>query len=175
MRMLGQTPSEDEVSEIIKDFAEGDTMALEEFLDFMARQLNGASDKREEDLSKEFKLLLKETFRWYDTDADGIISWDELKMALKNTGEKIEEWEIEELMKDGDENMDKRIDFDEWINMMKELEGQVQCLDLEQIFIFSLTISIYIVLTTQNGYLFKVNHDNIAFLHKRQNCGFFPS
>uniref|UniRef100_H2YR46 Troponin C, slow skeletal and cardiac muscles n=1 Tax=Ciona savignyi TaxID=51511 RepID=H2YR46_CIOSA len=127
MRMLGQTPSEDEVSEIIKDFAEGDTMALEEFLDFMARQLNGASDKREEDLSKEFKLLLKETFRWYDTDADGIISWDELKMALKNTGEKIEEWEIEELMKDGDENMDKRIDFDEWINMMKELEGQVQC------------------------------------------------
>nr|XP_002124306.1 troponin C, body wall muscle [Ciona intestinalis] len=127
MRMLGQSPSDDEVQEIIRDFAEGDTLALDEFLDFMAKQLNGGQDKREEDLSKEFKLLLKETFRWYDTDADGIISWSELKTALKNTGEKIEDWEIDELMKDGDENMDKHIDFDEWINMMKELEGQIQC------------------------------------------------
>jgi len=57
-------------------------MALDEFLDFMSRQLSGSQDKREEDLSKEFKLLLKETFRWYDKDADGIISWDELKVRM---------------------------------------------------------------------------------------------
>eukprot|EP00096_Caligus_rogercresseyi_P004047 TRINITY_DN18176_c0_g1_i1.p1 TRINITY_DN18176_c0_g1~~TRINITY_DN18176_c0_g1_i1.p1 ORF type:complete len:163 (+),score=5.95 TRINITY_DN18176_c0_g1_i1:47-535(+) len=127
MRMIGQTPGDDEVQEIIRDFAEGDTMGLEEFLDFMANQFSGSSDKREEDLSKEFKNLLKETFRFYDKDGDGIISWDELKIALKNTGEKVEDWEVEALMKDVDENNDKFIDFDEWINMMKELEGVVQC------------------------------------------------
>ena len=55
-------------------------MSLDEFLDFMARQLSGCQDKREEDLSKEFKLLLKDTFHWYDKDADGIISWEELKV-----------------------------------------------------------------------------------------------
>ncbi|CAK8679197.1 troponin C, body wall muscle-like [Clavelina lepadiformis] len=127
LRMLGQTPSDDEVAEVINDYAEGETLALDEFLDFMAKQLSGSQDKREEDLSKEFKNLLRETFRWYDKDADGIISWNELKLALKGTGEVIQDWEVDEMMKDGDENSDKVLDFDEWINMMKELEGHIQC------------------------------------------------
>ena len=33
-------------------------------------------------------------------------------MALKNTGEVIQDWEVDEMMKDGDENADKIIDFD---------------------------------------------------------------
>jgi len=33
-------------------------------------------------------------------------------MALKNTGEVIHDWEVDEMMKDGDENADKLIDFD---------------------------------------------------------------
>lgn len=61
-------------------YASEETMSLEEFLDFMAKQLNTCQDKREEDLSKEFKLLLQETFHWYDKDADGVISRDELKV-----------------------------------------------------------------------------------------------
>ena len=57
-------------------------MSLDEFLDFMTRQLSVAPERREEDLSKEFKALLRETFRWYDKDADGIISWNELKVGF---------------------------------------------------------------------------------------------
>lgn len=33
-------------------------------------------------------------------------------MALKNTGEVIQDWEVDEMMRDGDENSDKLIDFD---------------------------------------------------------------
>ena len=33
-------------------------------------------------------------------------------MAMKNTGEMIQDWEVDEMMKDGDENADKLIDFD---------------------------------------------------------------
>lgn len=56
-------------------------MCLEDFLDYMGKQLSGqVQDKREEDLSKEFKKLLQDSFRWYDKNADGIITRDELKV-----------------------------------------------------------------------------------------------
>lgn len=39
-------------------------------------------------------------------------------MALKNTGEVIQDWEVDEMMRDGDENSDKLIDFDGTLNSL---------------------------------------------------------
>lgn len=63
----------------------GGSMNLDEFLDFMGRQIAAQMpEKREEDLSKEFKSLLHDVFRWYDKDADGFIGIEELKVAVLN-------------------------------------------------------------------------------------------
>ncbi|XP_039266753.1 troponin C, body wall muscle-like [Styela clava] len=126
LRMLGQDPMDDELSEIIKDNGSGGTMCLEDFLGYMTRQLSGQiQDKREEDLSKEFKKLLQESFRWYDKNGDGFLTKEELTAALNATGEKVFEWEVDEFLNNADDNKDNALDFDEWILLMKDLEGQV--------------------------------------------------
>lgn len=43
---------------------------------------------------------------------DGYIDIEELREMLKATGEMISEDDVEELMKDGDRNYDRKIDYD---------------------------------------------------------------
>merc|ERR1719281_31779 len=68
---------------------------------------------------KEMVEELADAFRLFDTKLDSKIDWDELKAALEIAGETVEDWEVDELMRDVDKNNDWVIDYDEFINMMK--------------------------------------------------------
>uniref|UniRef100_A0A8C5WM36 Troponin C, skeletal muscle n=1 Tax=Leptobrachium leishanense TaxID=445787 RepID=A0A8C5WM36_9ANUR len=107
MRMLGQTPTKEELDAIIEEVDEdgSGTIDFEEFLVMMVRQMKeDAQGKSEEELA--------ECFRIFDKNADGYIDSEELAEILRSSGESITDEEIEELMKDGDKNNDGKIDFD---------------------------------------------------------------
>ncbi|XP_075773193.1 troponin C, skeletal muscle [Pelodiscus sinensis] len=107
MRMLGQTPTKEELDAIIEEVDEdgSGTIDFEEFLVMMVRQMKeDAKGKSEEELA--------ECFRIFDKNADGYIDAEELTEIFRASGEHVTEEEIEELMKDGDKNNDGRIDFD---------------------------------------------------------------
>ncbi|XP_008056126.1 troponin C, skeletal muscle [Carlito syrichta] len=107
MRMLGQTPTKEELDAIIEEVDEdgSGTIDFEEFLVMMVRQMKeDAKGKSEEELA--------ECFRIFDRNADGYIDAEELAEIFRASGEHVTEEEIESLMKDGDKNNDGRIDFD---------------------------------------------------------------
>ncbi|XP_023405639.1 troponin C, skeletal muscle [Loxodonta africana] len=107
MRMLGQTPTKEELDAIIEEVDEdgSGTIDFEEFLVMMVRQMKeDAKGKTEEELA--------ECFRIFDRNADGYIDPEELAEIFRASGEHVTDEEIESLMKDGDKNNDGRIDFD---------------------------------------------------------------
>uniref|UniRef100_A0A8C5R918 Troponin C, skeletal muscle n=1 Tax=Leptobrachium leishanense TaxID=445787 RepID=A0A8C5R918_9ANUR len=117
MRMLGQTPTKEELDAIIEEVDEdgSGTIDFEEFLVMMVRQMKeDAQGKSEEELA--------ECFRIFDKNADGYIDSEELAEILRSSGESITDEEIEELMKDGDKNNDGKIDFDEFLKMMEGVQ-----------------------------------------------------
>ncbi|EPY78777.1 troponin C, skeletal muscle-like protein [Camelus ferus] len=107
MRMLGQTPTKEELDAIIEEVDEdgSGTIDFEEFLVMMVRQMKeDAKGKSEEELA--------ECFRIFDRNADGYIDAEELAEIFRASGEHVTDEELESLMKDGDKNNDGRIDFD---------------------------------------------------------------
>ncbi|KAM9296913.1 troponin C, skeletal muscle [Gastrophryne carolinensis] len=117
MRILGQTPTKEELDAIIEEVDEdgSGTIDFEEFLVMMVRQMKeDAQGKSEEELA--------ECFRIFDKNADGYIDAEELGEILRSSGESIAEDEIEELMKDADKNNDGKIDFDEFLKMMEGVQ-----------------------------------------------------
>uniref|UniRef100_A0A8C6Y1H9 Calglandulin n=2 Tax=Elapinae TaxID=42168 RepID=A0A8C6Y1H9_NAJNA len=107
MRMLGQTPTKEELDAIIEEVDEdgSGTIDFEEFLVMMVRQMKeDAKGKSEEELA--------ECFRIFDRNADGFLDAEELVEIFQLSGETVTGEEIQELMRDGDKNNDGRIDFD---------------------------------------------------------------
>merc|ERR1739838_283383 len=98
MRMLGQTPSENDLLEMIEEVD---------------------ADGANADVPERDEKELAEAFRLFDLNRDGLIDWDELKEALDGTGEQVEKWEIDEMMQEGDKNQDGVLDYEEWVNFMK--------------------------------------------------------
>ncbi|MGH0129197.1 UNVERIFIED_CONTAM: hypothetical protein FKN15_037637 [Acipenser sinensis] len=137
MRMLGQNPTPEELTEMIDEVDEdgSGTVDFDEFLvmdaEAVARwismsssswMLSGTVDFDEflvmmvrcmkEESKGKSEEELAELFRMFDKNCDGYIDLEELKMMLEETGETITEDDIEELMKDGDKNNDGKIDYD---------------------------------------------------------------
>jgi len=117
MRMLGQTPSKEELDEIIEEVDEDGSGSIdfEEFLVMMVRLLK-------EDQAGKSEEELAECFRVFDKNGDGMIDRDEFAEILRSTGESITDEEIDELLKDGDKNADGALDFDEFLKMMENVQ-----------------------------------------------------
>nr|CAB3267148.1 troponin C, skeletal muscle [Phallusia mammillata] len=109
MKMLGQTPNREELAKIVEevDVDGSGTIDFDEFLIMMVMQIaeEGKTASEEE---------LKDLFRLLDRDGDNYIDWDELREALEGVSADppIENWEIDELLKEADKNGDGVIDVE---------------------------------------------------------------
>jgi len=55
----------------------------------------------------------------FDKDGNGRISQQELKLVMKNLGENLTDEEINEMIREADDDGDGHVDFDEFVKMMQ--------------------------------------------------------
>jgi calmodulin len=111
MRSLGQTPSESELVDMINEVdADGDgAIDFNEFLVMMAKKMKDVDQEDE----------YKEAFKVFDKDGNGYIEPAELKQVMQSLGETLTDADIEDMMKEADTDNDGRVNYDEFVNMMK--------------------------------------------------------
>lgn len=110
MRSLGQNPTEDELKTMIQEVDEdgSGTIDFKEFLGLMAKKM--------QEFDSEDDLL--DAFRVFDMDGNGFISANELKYVLANVGEKLNDEDIEEMIRETDTDGDGLIDYKEFIRVL---------------------------------------------------------
>jgi len=128
LRMLGQEPTAQELKQVMDEFANSDSgkMSMDDFLDLMERQLMSTL-KTEEDLEKDFRKLLQDSFYWFDKDRDGVLNRKELECAFSLIGESLQDGEFADFFAECDRNGDGKVDYEEWVKLMLELEGEIKC------------------------------------------------
>jgi calmodulin len=120
MRSLGQNPSESELQDMINevdadnngtiDFPGRDlwaptstptlTRLCTEFLTMMARKMKDTDSEEE----------IREAFKVFDRDNNGFISAAELRHVMTSIGEKLTDDEVDEMIREADQDGDGRID-----------------------------------------------------------------
>jgi calmodulin len=100
-------PQKDMIHEIDVD-GDGE-IQFEEFLLLFSRHKKNQLPEDEE---------LRQAFKVFDADGNGTISKVELKRVMDMLGEKLNDAQIDEMMKEADINGDGEIDFGEFKKMM---------------------------------------------------------
>lgn len=114
LQVLGMNPTKEELG-ILLDSVDSDrngVIDLHEFIDVMQSHLQHDPPTHADEL--------REAFAVFDKDGNGMISAEELKSALLNLGEKLEDHEIRAMMEAADRDGNGQIDYEEFIAMMKE-------------------------------------------------------
>uniref|UniRef100_A0A915DZN0 EF-hand domain-containing protein n=1 Tax=Ditylenchus dipsaci TaxID=166011 RepID=A0A915DZN0_9BILA len=112
MKNLGQTPTEEELVEMIKEIDEdgNGTIEFEEFVKMMSAKVKESENEKE----------LREAFQVFDKDNDGFISPHELRFVMLNLGEQLSELEVVEMIREADLDGDGKVNFSEFVYMMRE-------------------------------------------------------
>ncbi|KAL5276839.1 hypothetical protein ACFFRR_002198 [Megaselia abdita] len=110
MRSLGQRPSELELRNMITEFDTDGSGSIEfnEFLQMMSKKMVGADGEFE----------LKEAFKVFDKDNDGLISSSELRHVMMNLGERLSEADVDDMIKDADMDGDGMINYNEFVMIL---------------------------------------------------------
>ncbi|KAI4501129.1 hypothetical protein M0802_003932 [Mischocyttarus mexicanus] len=104
MRSLGQRPSDTELRDMVNEVDQdgNGTIEFNEFLQMMSRKMKGADGKDE----------LREAFRVFDKNKDGLISSKELRHVMTNLGEKLSEEEVDDMIKEADLDGDGMVNYE---------------------------------------------------------------
>ncbi|XP_069110890.1 uncharacterized protein [Argopecten irradians] len=110
MRSLGQHPTESDLKDMINevDTDGSGTIDFPEFLSMMVRTLKDSPDHEE----------LLEAFRVFDKDGNGFINAKELRHVMISLGEKLTEEEVDEMIKEADQDGNEQIDYGEFVSMI---------------------------------------------------------
>jgi len=102
----------DKVLELVMEVdLNGDgTIDFQEFLQMMKKKSSEA-DQMED---------LRDAFRMFDRNKDGYIDLIELRKVTSLMGATLSSSEIQEFMKEADKDGNGKIDYDEFVNMMKQ-------------------------------------------------------
>jgi calmodulin len=61
---------------------------------------------------------MRQAFRVFDIDGNGLIDANELKVTMFNLGENLSDRDVKQMIKLADRNGDGKIDYEEFIMMM---------------------------------------------------------
>nr|XP_020450647.1 calcium-binding protein 2-like [Monopterus albus] len=111
MRTMGYMPTEMELIELSQQI--GSKMDFEDFVQLMGPKM----------LAETADMIgvkeLRDAFKEFDSNGDGLISLTELREAMKKLmGEQVTNREINEILQDVDLNKDGLVDFEEFVRMM---------------------------------------------------------
>uniref|UniRef100_A0A8C9RX94 EF-hand domain-containing protein n=1 Tax=Scleropages formosus TaxID=113540 RepID=A0A8C9RX94_SCLFO len=115
MRTMGYMPTEMELIEIIQQIKMrlGGLIDFDDFCELMGPRM------MEETAHMITVKELQCAFKQFDHDGDGLVTYDELKDAMKSLlGEKLKKGELDEILKEIDLNGDGHVDFDEFVMML---------------------------------------------------------
>ena len=110
LRSLGQNPTEAELKDMIKeaDTTSSGTLDFQEFRTMMKKKNTCTSTKSQ----------IREAFRVFDKDGNGLISPAELKQTITEMGDECTDEEVEEMIKEADTDGDGQVNFEEFQTMM---------------------------------------------------------
>ena len=110
MRSLGQSPTQAEIVDMANEIdADGDGMIdFYEFVMLMSRQMRDVDSKE----------AIVEAFKIFDLDGDGFITHDELRHMMTGMGEKLTHSEVDEIIKQADQDGDGKINLEEFTRML---------------------------------------------------------
>ena len=111
MRSIGLDSSIEEIQHMMDEIVPGNAGEIEfdGFMTLMAKKI------KETEVEDE----LKETFKTIDRGNKGYYDLDDLRAMVSQYGERISEEEIVKMFEEQDQNNNKRITFDEFINIIK--------------------------------------------------------
>ncbi|XP_047503286.1 calmodulin-like isoform X2 [Pieris napi] len=110
MRSLGQRPSETELRDMVKEVDQdgNGTIEFNEFLQMMSKKMRGGDGEDE----------LREAFRVFDKNNDGLISSVELRHVMTNLGERLSEEEVDDMIREADLDGDGMVNYDEFVTIL---------------------------------------------------------
>lgn len=110
MRSLGQRPTETELRDMVSNVDQDGNGSIEfnEFLQMMSKKMKGAEGEDE----------LREAFRVFDKNNDGLISNSELRHVMTNLGEKLSDEEVDDMIKEADLDGDGMVNYAEFVTIL---------------------------------------------------------
>lgn len=110
MNSIGMQPTAEEIAEMIADVDEDQSGSIDfdEFLVMMKTRMD----------ENDPELELKEAFKVFDVDGDGLIHWKELKVTMDKLGSKLTDVEVHAMIREADADGDGAIDYEEFKAMM---------------------------------------------------------
>jgi calmodulin len=110
MRSLGLNPTNKEITDLIAEVDKNGNQRLDfqEFVTFMSKHWHERDQEAE----------LREAFRLFDRDNSGYITINELKQVMLNMGEKLNQEELEDMMREADVNRDGKLDYQEFVQKL---------------------------------------------------------
>eukprot|EP00768_Dysnectes_brevis_P007223 gnl/Dysnectes_brevis/601_a663_4723.p3 GENE.gnl/Dysnectes_brevis/601_a663_4723~~gnl/Dysnectes_brevis/601_a663_4723.p3 ORF type:complete len:159 (+),score=67.20 gnl/Dysnectes_brevis/601_a663_4723:1363-1839(+) len=110
MRSLGQNPTEAELADLINsvDTDGNGVISFVEFIKLMVSRTRNADSEEE----------LKEAFRVFDRNGDGYINAAELRHVMTHIGEKLDEDEVDDLIREADIDGQGQIKYHDFVKIM---------------------------------------------------------
>ena len=111
MNFYGMNPNEQEALEMILviDNDGNGRVSFEEFLDVFIKRLKDTSEAQRE---------LREAFKVFDRQSNGFLSKEEFRKAMTELGDKLNEEEVEEMIREVSSEMSEDINYEEFITIM---------------------------------------------------------
>ncbi|KAK6139765.1 hypothetical protein DH2020_018263 [Rehmannia glutinosa] len=109
LKRFGANLNESEIHDLMKA-ADGDDSGTIDYGEFIAATLHPNKIEKDGNLFK--------AFSYFDKDKSGYITQDELQRACEEFG--MESSDLEEMIREADQNNDGRIDYNEFVAMMQK-------------------------------------------------------